>query len=209
MTRTAPTGDQVLRTFIGAANKQYRDAGLGQYQMRVERNGTVTIPRSQAGFKAPSASGSAAADQAKAGAAPQQAPSAGAAPGAGAKVKRSGPPPKVVDLQQGGPDAFKIAWQPIPGAKQYGVWQDGTLIGHVTSPSFAANLAAGASGILQIDAVLATGARSNLTRALRVTRTPEGRITFDVPGASPAPGAPAPGAPAPTGGATAPAAAAR
>jgi hypothetical protein len=183
MTRIAPTGNEVFTRFIAAANQQYRDAGLGQYQMHVRSNGTVDVPHSRAGFKAPSSSGSAAGEQAKAGAA-QPAPSAGAAPAPAANVKRSGPAPQVVDLKQGGVDAFKIAWKPIAGAKQYGVWQDGALIGHVTDPSFAANLAPGASGIIQIDAVLANGTRSALTRALRVTRTPDNKITFDVPGAT-------------------------
>jgi hypothetical protein len=182
MTRTAPTSNEVFTRFIDAANKQYRDAGLSQYQMRVERNGTVSVPHS--GFKRPNTSGSAAGDQARQGASPQKAPSAGAAPADPAKVKRSGAAPKVVDLQQGGADAFKIGWQAVAGAAKYGVWQDGVMIGTVTDPSFAANLAPGASGIIQIDGIRADGTHTALTRALRVTRTADGKITFDVPGAT-------------------------
>ena len=200
MRSNSPTGNDVLRGFISAANKQYRDAGLSEYQMKIERDGSVSIPRSQAGFKSTSPSGSAAPEQAKAGAAPAT-PPAGAQGASGpdpTKAKRTGQPLKVTDLQQSGSEAFKIAWGPVAGAKQYGVWQDGVLIGHVASPSFAAQLSPGASGVIQVDAVRADGSRTPLTRALRVARTPDGKITFDVPGATPAAAA--------AGAATAPAA---
>jgi hypothetical protein len=207
MSSVSPSSNDVLRSFIGAANKQYRDAGLDEYQMKVDRHGNVTVPHASAGFKTPAASGSAAPEQAKAGAAPAPGPAATPAGADPTKAKRSGAPPKVVDLAQSGQDAFKIGWQPVQGAQQYGVWQDGKLLGHVSSPSFAAQLAPGAGGVIQIDAVRGDGTRTPLTRALRVARTADGKITFDVPGATP--GAPAPtggaSAPAPTGGAPAPA----
>jgi hypothetical protein len=124
MSSVSPSSNDVLRGFISAANKQYRDAGLGQYQMRVHKDGTVTVPHASAGFKAPAASGSAAPEQAQAGAAPA-APAAGAQ-GAAApdptKAKRTGQPPKVTDLQQSGSEAFKIAWGrfPVPSSTASG-----------------------------------------------------------------------------------------
>lgn len=170
----------VLRQFIAGANSQYRAAGLGQYQMRVARDGSVSVPRRPPPtFRPP---------QPVAGTAPQQA-SAGAAAtaGPGTPARRSGPAPKVVDLRQSGADAFQIEWQPVAGARQYGIWQDGVLLGHVPSPRFAGTLASGASGTIEIDAVRADGTRTELTRALRVSLAGDGRIRFDVPGATPAP----------------------
>lgn len=214
------TSNTVLKSFIAGANAQYRDAGLSQYQMRLQKDGTVTVPgRPAPKFQPAAASGSAAAEQAVEGAAP-----GAAAPGA-AGPKRTGPAPVVVDLAQGGADSFKMTWKPVAGARQYGIWQDGVLIGHVPSPSFAGQLAQGGSGVIEIDAVRADGTRTALTRALRVTRTAQDKITFDVPGATgpatapapaaqqgapPATPAPAPStpAPAPAPAATAPAAAA-
>lgn len=189
---------RVLRQFIAGANAQYRAAGLDEYQLRVRRDGSVVVPRRTPRLRA----GSAAADQARTGAtsaapATAAAPAAAAAPGS----TRSGPAPRPTDLKQVGADAFRISWQPVEGAKQYGIWQDGRLIGHVSSPSFAAQLADGASGIVQIDAVRADGTRSALTPALRVTRRPDGSVGFDVPGAAQAgaaqPGVPPVGAAAP------------
>lgn len=175
------TSNVVLKGFIAGANAQYRDAGLSQYQMRLKRDGTVDVPgRPSPRFRSPAANGNAAPEQATAGAAPVPVP----APGAGAPIKRTGPAPTVSDLAQGGVDAFKMAWKPVEGAKQYGIWQDGQLIGHVPSPAFAGQLGPGGSGVIQIDAVRADGTRTALTRALRVTRTPDNKITFDVPGAT-------------------------
>lgn len=200
MTSIAATSNTVLKQFIAGANAQYREAGLGDYQMRIGKDGLVTVPsRPAPNFSAPDRAGSAAPEQAAAGA-----PTAGAAqapptaPAPAAAIRRSGPAPTVSDLQQGGADAFRMAWKPVQGARQYGVWQDGTLIGHVTSPAFAGKLAPGASGTIQIDAVRADGTRTELTRALRVTRSKDDKITFDVPGA-PAPAAAATAAAAPAG----------
>lgn len=196
MSSVAATSNIVLKNFLDGANAQYRSAGLGQYQMRLQKDGTVTVPgRPAPEFGAPRGTGSAAADQATAGAAP--APAGPAAPAG--PVKRAGPAPTISVLEQSAADAFTMGWKPIQGAKQYGVWQDGKLIGHVANPTFAGNLAAGASGTIQVDAVRPDGTRTALTRVLRVARTPDGKITFDVPGATgPAEGAPptAPAAPA-------------
>ncbi|MCW2927926.1 MAG: hypothetical protein JWM86_1894 [Thermoleophilia bacterium] len=208
MTVSGPALD-VLKSFIGGANAQYRAAGLGEYQMRVAKDGSVTIPhRPTPAFKVPAATGDAAADQAAAGAsatgtapaagaaAPPAGASAGATPPVPADVKRTGPAPKISGLQQGGDNAFKLAWAPVAGAKQYGIWQDGVLLGHVPSPSFAGQVAANASSTIQVDAVLANGSRTALTKALKVARDSSGKLTFGAADGSTA-GAPSPAATAP------------
>jgi hypothetical protein len=173
----------VLRNFVAAANAQYREAGLAQYQMHVRADGSVTVPGAHSpAFHAKAKVGPAA--SASAGAASSQA-AAGAAKvdPTGANVKRSGPAPKITDLQQGGTDQFKLGWAPVAGAVKYGIWQDGVLLGHVTDPSFAGQVAAGATGTIQVDAVRADGSRTALTRALVVAHVADGKLTF---GAGPA-----------------------
>ena len=192
----------VLRSFIAGANAQYRAAGLGEYQLRVKSDGTVDVPdRPAPSFPAPDAAGSAAREQATAGAAAQTGapPTASAAPPAGAATAApAGAAPKITGLQQSGADAFRLAWAPVQGAVRYGVWQDGVLIGSVPKPEYAASLAVGASGTIQIDAELAGGKRSAKTPALVASRGADGKLAFDVPGATkPAAGAAPPATPAP------------
>ena len=177
----AATANPTLARFIEGANAQYRDAGLGQYQMRVQRDGSVDVPNApRAKFRSPApsagTSGEAAPAQADAGAA-QVSPDA-------AQVKRSGAAPTISDLQQGGTDAFKMTWKPVEGAKQYGIWQNGVLLGHVPQASFAGQVPSGGGGTIQIDAVRADGSRSELTKALVVGRGSDGKLTFSAAGAA-------------------------
>lgn len=196
MSSVSGTSLAVLKSFVASANAQYREAGLGEYQMRVGRDGSVTQPDhpKAAAFTSPAkgdAAGTTAPSSAQPTAATQQATAgaAAAAPGAAAAsaaptgaVKRSGPAPKISGLAQGGADAFKLSWAAVAGAKQYGIWQDGVLLGHVPSPSFAGQVAQGASSTIQVDAVLANGSRTALTTPLRVARGADGKLTFDAAG---------------------------
>ena len=212
----------VLKGFIAQANESYRNAGLAEYQMKLDKHGNVTIPTVRARARAVPAAGEAAPDQATAGAAATgaahaagtAAPTAGAAPATTSNdVKRSGAAPAISGLAPTA-DGFALEWKPVTGAKQYGVWQDGVLLGHVPNPTFAGAMAAGAGGVIQIDAVLANGARTALTKAIRIGRDASGKLGVSDPNAAPAaapaaaaPAAPAAAAPA-AAGATAPAAAA-
>jgi hypothetical protein len=176
----------VLRSFVAAANVQYREAGLAEYQMHVGKHGEITVP----GAPHPKF-------HSKASAAPSQAAAGAAAVDpTGADVKRSGEAPKITDLKQGGTDQFKLGWAPVAGAVKYGIWQDGVLLGHVTDPSFAGQVAAGATGTIQVDAVRADGTRTALTQALKVSFGADGKLAFDAPGASGSSGATAAAAPA-------------
>jgi len=150
--------------FIEGANAQYREAGLAEHQIKLDRNGQVQLPpASRTRFKAPSTSGSAAPAQASASA---------------ANVQRSGAAPKVSDLQKSGANGFALSWQPVAGATKYGIWQDGALIGHVTDPRFAGTVSNGSGGSIQVDAVAANGTRTQLTKALTVSMGPSG-LAFD------------------------------
>ncbi len=197
----------VLKGFIAQANESYRNAGLAEYQMRLDKHGNVTIPKVRARARAVPSAGAAAPEQAAQGAqttgnAPAGAaapPSAGAAPSpATGAVKRSGTAPAISGLAPTA-DGFALEWKPAAGAKQYGVWQNGVLLGHVPNPKFAGTLAPGAGGVLQVDAVLANGARTELTKAIRIGRDASGKLGVSDPSA-PAPatgaGATAPAAPA-------------
>ncbi|MCW2962232.1 MAG: hypothetical protein JWM90_2619 [Thermoleophilia bacterium] len=194
----------VLKSFINGANAQYREAGLGEYQMRVDGGGRVTTPNAPAaGSRTPSATGTASAEQATAGAAAAAAPASSAAPAAEAAASTgpaaaapAGAAPKIVDLQQGADGAFTLKWEAVEGAKQYGVYQDGKLLGHVPSPAFAGKLATSTGGTIQFDAVRADGTRTPQTPALVVARSKDGKLSFEVPGAQAA-AATAAAAPAP------------
>lgn len=153
---------RVLRNFMSAANAQLRLAGLGEHQMKVSSTGKVTTPDAPAKAfksKAAPAAGSTASTQAKAG-----------ATAAGA--------PTPTGVQKGGDDTFRITWSPVAGAKAYGVWQDGALIGTVTDPQFAGQLAASSKGTIEIDAVLADGTHSARTPSLVVARDGSAAIAF-------------------------------
>ena len=195
MSTISSTSNAVLRSFIAGANAQYRDAGLGQHQMRVARDGTVSFPnRPSPKFKSPPASGDAAATQASDGASPSTA-NQGAQP-APAPIKRAGAAPAVKSAATA--DGFQLAWPAVPGAKTYGIWQDGVLLGHVTKPSFTGTLAAGARGVVQVDAVRADGSRTDLAAPLRIMRGSDGAVAISEPAASTtaAPASTAPTAPA-------------
>ncbi|MBC7459745.1 MAG: hypothetical protein H7287_00130, partial [Thermoleophilia bacterium] len=147
---------------MAAANAQMRLAGLGEHQMHVSSTGKVTTPDAPAKVfktKAAGATGSTATTQAKAGA-------------------RAAGAPTPTGVHAGGGDTFRITWAPVSGAKAYGVWQDGALIGTVTDPQFAGQLAAGTNGTITIDAVLADGTRSARTPSLVVTRDGSAAIAF-------------------------------
>lgn len=185
----------VLKGFIAQANESYRNAGLGEYQMRLDKHGNVSIPQVRARARSMPAAGAAAPAQAAQGAAATgsatqgsagAAPTAHAAPGA---VKRAGAAPAISGLKPTA-DGFALEWKPVAGAKQYGVWQDGVLLGHVPAPKFAGTLAAGAGGVIQVDAVLADGTRTALTKAVRIARDASGKLGVGDPSAT-APAAPA------------------
>ncbi len=181
----------VLRNFVGQANESYRKAGLSEYQMKLDKHGNVTIPNVRARARAVPAAGEAAAEQATSGAATT---ANDVKPGN--DVKRSGEAPAVSGLKPTA-DGFQLEWKPVAGAKQYGVWQNGVLLGHVPSPSFAGAMAAGAGGVIQIDAVRADGTRTALTKALRIARDASGKLGVSDPSAPTAPAAPAAPATAP------------
>lgn len=171
----------VLRQFVAGANAQYRAAGLGAYQMRVSRTGTVTVPRRpKAAFRSPQGTERAGAEQARAGARARPAPTGtgAAATPVSRATSRTGAAPAVTGLRPTGQDSFDLAWAPAPGAVRYGIWQDGRLIGHVPSPRFIGVLAAGSAGVIQVDAVREDGTRSELTRPLRVHRGADGTMGF-------------------------------
>lgn len=214
MTRLSGPGLSVLRGFIAASNEQYRKAGLGEYQMRVDRNGRVTQPHRPApSFRPVPGTGKAAADQAAQGAAQQpaaagatQQPSAGAAqspagaPSSGAaQPGAAGPSPTLTSVKPTA-DGFSMTWQPVQGARQYGIWVDGALVGHVPKPSFAGTLAPGGGGAIQVDAVLADGSRTEPTTPLALVRDAQGKLAVRDPRNGTAP------APTPAASATAPAA---
>ena len=162
----------VLRGFIASANAQYRKAGLGEYQMRVGADGSVTVPdRPAPEFKRSTPAGTAAPDQASAGAATQQ--SAAAAPAADAN--RAGAAPTFTSLKPTA-SGFAIRWDKVDGAKQYGIWIDGALVGHVPAPSFDGTIKPGTGGTFQVDAVRADGTRTPLTRGIRLDRTANGKL---------------------------------
>lgn len=197
----------VLKGFVAQANESYRNAGLAEYQMRIDKHGNVTIPQVRARARAIPAAGAAAPEQATQGAATAgTAPAAATAPTAGAApapttgdVKRSGPAPAISGLTPTA-DGFALAWKPVAGASQYGVWQDGVLLGHVPSPKFAGAIAAGAGGVLQVDAVHANGSRTALTKAIRIARDASGKLGVSDPsGPAPAAGASATAPAAPAG----------
>jgi hypothetical protein len=183
----------VLRGFIEASNAQYRDAGLGQYQMRLERDGTVTIPhRSAPAFKVPAGVGGSAAGQAAAGAAQTAAgPTAGAAPAD--PTPRSGAAPTVTSVA---PTAtgFALRWAAVPGAAKYGIYVDGALVGHVPKPSFDGTVAAGSGGVIQVDAVTKTGARTALSSPMAISRAADGKLQVADPNAAQGAAATAPAA---------------
>jgi hypothetical protein len=193
---------RVLRGFVSAANAQLRAAGLGEHQMRVTKGGQVTTPSVVAELKA------------KAAALPASGSSNGSAQATrGASTIGA---PVATSLQSSGSDAFRITWGAVQGATRYGIWQNGALLGYVTDPRFAGNLAAGSSGTIQVDAVLATGAHSAKSAALAVSRAGSAAIAFAGPmaetaaaaqaasAASTAAAAPAPAASSDASGATAP-----
>lgn len=204
MTRLSGPGLTVLRGFIAASNEQYRKAGLGEYQMRVDRNGRVTQPdRPTPRFKPVPGTGSAAPDQAAQGAAPQPTaapqPQPSAGPSGAVPPATAAPAPTVTSVEPTS-DGFAMTWQQVQGARQYGVWIDGALVGHVPKPSFAGTLAAGSAGAIQVDAVLADGSRTQPTAPLALVRDATGKLAVRDPRAESATAA------APAGAATAPAA---
>jgi len=188
----------VLKGFIAQANESYRNAGLSEYQMKLDKHGNITIPTVRARAKAAPAAGAAAPEQAATGAATTgtAAPTAGAAPAA---AQRAGAAPAIAGLKPTA-DGFELSWKAVTGAKQYGIYRDGVLLGHVPSPKFAATLAAGRDGVIQIDAQLANGARTELTNPVRIGRDANGKLAVSDPTkeAAAATAAPAPAAPAAT-----------
>lgn len=200
MTRISGPGLSVLRGFIAASNEQYRKAGLGEFQMRVDSHGRVTTPRRRTPrFKPVPGTGSAASEQAAQGARVRAAPAAAPAGTATAQPAAATAAPTFTSLKPTR-DGFSMTWQPVQGAAQYGIWIDGALVGHVPKPAFAGTLDAGAAGVVQVDAVLANGSRTQQTAPLGLVRDAAGKLSVRDPRTAQAPAAPAAGA------ATAPAA---
>ncbi|MCW2955847.1 MAG: hypothetical protein JWO69_716 [Thermoleophilia bacterium] len=169
---------QVLKSFIAGANAQYRAADLGEYQMKVDGSGRVTTPNAPRPGEAPTTS---VAMAPQGSAAPQQA-AAGAAAAAPSGAAPAGAAPRITDIQQGANNAFKLSWAPVDGAKGYGIYENGKLLGHVTDPSFAGQVAAGSRGDIEIDAVRADGSRTAKTPALVVAVGTDGKLAIDVAG---------------------------
>ncbi len=168
----------VLRGFIAAANAQYREAGLSDYQLKLRSDGTVTTKhRHAARFKAQSAASSSGTQQASDGAAATTTTSSSAA------MTRSGAAPTISSLKPTD-TGFALQWQAVTGAKQYGIWIDGALIGTVTNPQFAGTLDKGSSGVIQVDAVLTNGTRTALTTAVKLTRGSDGTVQASDPTAA-------------------------
>jgi len=192
MSVTNPESMRVLRSFISGANAQYRSAGMGDFQMHVHKDGSVTqTHRTAPEFKQPSTTGAA---QAQAGASS----SGSAAPGSASTSSPSPAPapstatrgaPTISDVKKVGADGFALTWSPVAGAAKYGIWQNGVLAGYVTSPSFAGSVATDTKSVLQIDAVTAAGVHSARTGALQVTRAANGAIFFAAAQAQAAAGA--------------------
>lgn len=187
--RTISSGsDKVLRGFIAAANEQYRATGLSEYQMHLRKDGTVESPTGHAKRVARGSTATAQAAHGASGAASPHGASSGAA------AAPAGPAPQITNLEQGANGSFRLSWQPVQGAKQYGVWRDGALIGHVPNPSFAATVSAGPATTVEIDAVLPSGGRTARTPALAVAIGADGKLQFagpqDAQSASPAAAAP-------------------
>lgn len=194
----------VLRRFVAGTNAQLRKAGRAEYQMRVARDGSITVPKMPKPGSRPAASG---AKEATAGAKAIGAAGAAGAAAPGA-IHRTGAAPAISDLQRGADRGFRLAWAPTQGATAYGIWQDGSLLGHVTNPAFAGQLAETGSSVIQIDAVRADGSRSQLTKPLRAGVDASGGVTFAVDGMEAAPPAGAAAAPAAQAAPAAPATAA-
>lgn len=158
----------VLRGFIAKSNEQYRSAGLSQFQMRVERDGSVTIPGVISKRGRPNSqlfrnqknvtNGRSGASGAR----------------RGANIQ-SVSPPQISSIKKTN-DGFAIQWQPVDGAMMYGVWIDGQLAGNVKDPSFSAAIAAGKNGTIQIDAVTKGGTRTQRTPRIVAERTATGEL---------------------------------
>lgn len=178
----------VLRGFIAKSNEQYRKAGLEEFQMRVERDGSVTIPTRAARSQAVRARANAAAAQATAGAAQATTGSAqassGAVPSAPTQasttsgvsdVPRTGAAPQITAMKPT-KAGFNMSWKPVTGAVKYGIWVGGSLIGEVPKATFIGTIEPGSGGIIQVDSVAKDGTRSELSRALVVARTSSGEL---------------------------------
>jgi hypothetical protein len=177
----------VLRGFVSASNAQYRRAGLDEYQMRVHADGRVTVPnRPDPEFNPVKGTGSAAAQQAQAGAAQQgAAPSAGAVPSGAAApgdggAARAGSAPRFTSLKPT-PKGFALRWEAVPGAEKYGIYVDGALVGHVPKPSFDGTVGVGTGGVIQVDAVAADGTRTQPTAPMHVARVKDGTLEVTDP----------------------------
>jgi hypothetical protein len=69
----------------------------------------------------------------------------------------------VIALGGGVPLMGEVLLTPLRLAvaqRVFGAFEDGVLLGHVPSPQFAGALTAGSGGVIQVDAVLASGART-------------------------------------------------
>lgn len=173
---------RVLKAFLAGANAQYREAGLGEYQLRLRADGSVHAPdappagQARAGAAAAAAPGASAASGAATGAASSSPAGPADAARAGAAATPAGAAPTLAQVDSPSADSVRLTWQPVPGAARYGIWQDGQLIGSVPNPSFAAQIAANATSVIQIDAELAGGRRSPRTPAVQVSRSGDGRV---------------------------------
>lgn len=153
----------VLRRFIAGANAQYRAAGLSAHQLRVDDDGTVhaarfdssRTPRSMAGRDSMSV-----------------------------RDARRGASMQVTSRRSTGGGGFEVAWRPVTGAKRYGVYQDGVLLGHVPHPRFAGTVTSGMAGSLRFDAVLPSGVRSARSSPVRVVGLRGGAVDFPTAGAA-------------------------
>ena len=107
-------------------------------------------------------------------AAAAQQPGAPQAGSQGAQQAAAGalPTPVPQGVKRDG-DKFAVIWKPVQGAVQYGIYENGKLIGHTPDPLFGATAPPGVEGVvLEVDAVDAQGKRSARTKPIPIDMRP-------------------------------------
>jgi hypothetical protein len=155
------------------------DGGDHTYEVRAIGGDGLESPAASAnaaGGSSGSAQAASGADQASAKGAAGAAGAAGAS-GAPGPVSNAVPVPQIAIAKIVQPGVIGVGWNPVPNAVAYGIYENGKLIGHVTSPVFAAKIAGTVN--FQVDAVMADGTRSAKTKVIPLSPqgAPAGAIT--------------------------------